>query len=326
MVKAASPVPMTMKVLVSDGLEADAVAKLRAKHEVDVSEPSPQSLLEIIGGYEAIIVRSRTKVTAEVIAKAAKLRVIARAGVGVDNIDIAAATKRRVPVVNAPAASTISVAELTMAHMLALARHVPRAHMSLKAGKWEKKLFEGTELYGKTLGLVGSGRIGAEVAKRAKAFGMRVVSYDPYLPPKVAEERGIQILPALDAVLREADFVSIHAALTNETRHMIGAAQLAAMKRSAYLVNCARGEIVDEAALAAALKEGQIAGAALDVFEKEPPTGSAVLAAENASFTPHLGASTKEAQERVGGTVAEDVLRVLAGQKPEFCVNPDALK
>ncbi len=314
-----------MKVLVSDGLEAEAVAKLKAKHQVDVSEPSPQQLLEIIGGYEAIIVRSRTKVTADVIGKAAKLKVIARAGVGVDNIDVAAATKRRIPVVNAPAASTISVAELALGHMLSLARYIPQGTASLKSGKWEKKSFEGTELFGKTLGLVGSGRIGAEVVKRAKAFGMRAIAYDPYLPPKAAEERGIQLLPTLEAVLLEADFVSIHAALTNETRHMIGAPQFAAMKKSAYLVNCARGEIVDEAALGAALKSGTIAGAALDVFEKEPPTGSPVLAADHTSFTPHLGASTKEAQVRVGETVAEDVLRVLAGQKPEFAVNREAL-
>ena len=314
-----------MKILVSDGLEAEAVAKLKAKHQVDVSEPSPQQLLEIIGGYEAIIVRSRTKVTADVIGKAANLKVIARAGVGVDNIDVAAATKRKIPVVNAPAASTISVAELALGHMLSLARYIPQGTASLKAGKWEKKLFEGTELFGKTLGLVGSGRIGAEVVKRAKAFGMRAIAYDPYLPPKAAEERGIQLLPTLEAVLREGDFVSVHAALTDETRHMIGAPQFAAMKKSAYLVNCARGEIVDEAALAAALKAGTIAGAALDVFEKEPPVGSPVMEAGHVSFTPHLGASTKEAQVRVGETVAEDVLRVLAGQMPEFVVNREAL-
>ena len=314
-----------MKILVTDGLEAEAVAKLKAKHQVDAIEATPQQLPDIIGGYEAIIVRSRTKVTADVISRAAKLRVIARAGVGVDNIDVAAATKHRIPVVNAPAASTISVAELALAHMLALARHIPQAHASLKAGKWEKKQFEGTELYGKTLGLVGSGRIGAEVAKRAQAFGMRVISYDPYLPPKVAEERGIR-LTTLEAVLMDADFVSVHAALTDETRHMLGAKQLALMKKSAYVVNCARGEIVDEAALAAALKAGEIAGAALDVFENEPPTGSPVLAIDTTSFTPHLGASTKEAQIRVGETVASDVLRVLAGQRPEFVVNADVLK
>ncbi|MEK6851184.1 MAG: hydroxyacid dehydrogenase, partial [Candidatus Thermoplasmatota archaeon] len=307
--------PDLMKVLVADGLEAEAVAKLKAKHQVDVTEPSPQQLLDIIGGYEAIIVRSRTKVTADVIGKAAKLKVIARAGVGVDNIDVAAATKRKIPVVNAPAASTISVAELALAHMLALARHVPQADRSVKEGKWEKKKFEGVELYGKTLGLVGSGRIGAEVAKRAKSFGMRVIAYDPYLPPKAAEERGIE-LTNLEALLLESDFISIHAALTDETRHMIGAKQLALMKKSAHLVNCARGEIVDEVALAAALRAGEIAGAGLDVFEREPPAGSPVLAVESVSLTPHLGASTREAQVRVGETVAEDVLRVLAGQQP----------
>ena len=314
-----------MKVLVTDGLETEALARLRKKHEVDVLEPSPSQLLDIIGGYEAVIVRGRTKVTSDVVAKGGRLQVIARAGVGVDNIDVAAATKRRIPVVNTPAASTISVAELALAHMLSLARHLPQADRSVRAGKWEKKQFEGTELLGKTLGLVGSGRIGAEVVKRAKAFGMRAIAYDPYLPPNVAVERGIE-LTTLEAVLLDADFLSVHAALTDETRHMIGAKQLALLKKSAYVVNCARGEIIDEAALAAVIKNGEIAGAALDVFEKEPPTGSPILAVENASLTPHLGASTKEAQVRVGETVAEDVVRVLAGQRPEFCVNPDVFK
>jgi len=313
-----------VKILVTDGLESEALARLKERHEVDAIEASPQQLLDLIGKYEAVIVRGRTKVTADVIGNGTKLRVIARAGVGVDNIDVAAATKHRIPVVNAPAASTVSVAELALAHMLSLARHIPQADRSVKAGRWDKKAFEGTELYGKTLGLVGSGRIGAEVAARAKAFGMRVVAYDPYLPPKVADERGIG-LTTLEAVLLDSDFVSIHAALTDETRRMIGAKQLALMKKSAYVVNCARGEIVDETALAAAIKEGEIAGAAVDVFEKEPPAGSPLLTVEPTSLTPHLGASTKEAQVRVGETVVEDVLRVFAGQKPEFVVNPEAL-
>jgi len=312
-----------VKVLVTDGLEPEAVAKLRTAHEVDLIEAAPDRLLELIGGFDAIVVRSRTKVTAEVIERGGRLQVIARAGVGVDNIDVAAATRRGIPVVNAPAASTISVAELALAHMLALARRIPQAHHSLKEGRWEKKRFEGVELYGRTLGLVGSGRIGAEVARRAKAFGMRVIAYDPYLPPAVAEDRGIE-LTSLEAVLLESDFVSVHAALTDETRHMIGAKQLALMKKSAYLVNCARGEIVDETALAAALDAGEIAGAGLDVFEKEPPSGSPILAAENTSLTPHLGASTREAQVRVGETVAQDILRVLAGNRPEFAVNREA--
>jgi D-3-phosphoglycerate dehydrogenase len=316
--------PAPVKVLVTDGLEAEALARLKEHHEVDVIEASPSQLLELVGNYDAVIVRGRTKLTADVIAKGTRLRVIARAGVGVDNIDVVAATKRRIPVVNAPAASTISVAELTLAHMLSLARHIPQADRSMKAGRWDKKAFEGTELFGKTLGLVGSGRIGAEVASRARAFGMRVVAYDPYLPPKVAEERGIA-LTTLEAVLLDSDFVSIHAALTDETRHMIGAKQLALMKKSAYLVNCARGEIVDETALAAAIRNREIAGAALDVFENEPPSGRPILAEDATSLTPHLGASTKEAQARVGETVAEDVLRVLDERRPEFPVNREVL-
>jgi len=306
---------------VTDGLESEALARLKERHEVDAIEASPQQLLDLIGKYEAVIVRGRTKVTADVIAKGTKLRVIARAGVGVDNIDVAAATKRRIPVVNAPAASTISVAELTFGHMLSLARHIPQADRSVKAGRWDKKAFEGTELYGKTLGLVGSGRIGAEVASRAKAFGMRVIAYDPYLPPKAAEERGIA-LTTLEAVLLDSDFVSIHAALTDETRGMIGAKQLALLKKSAYVVNCARGEVVDEGALAEALRDGRIAGAALDVYAKEPPVSSPILAVENTSLTPHIAASTKEAQERVGTMIAGEVLRVLAGEKPSSAVNP----
>ncbi len=309
----------------TDGLEAEALARLRSHHDVDVTEASPGQLLDIIGGYHGIIVRSRSKVTADVIARGSNLKVIARAGVGVDNIDVAAATKRRIPVVNAPAASAISVAELALAHMLALARRLPQADRSVKAGRWEKKAFEGVELYGKTLGLVGSGRIGAEVAKRAKAFGMRVIAYDPYLPPSVAQERGIE-LTSLEAVLLGSDFVSVHAALTDETRHMIGAKQLALMKKSAYLLNCARGEIVDEDALAASIRAGEIAGAALDVYETEPPSGSPILAVEPTSLTPHVGASTKEAQVRVGETVVDDVLRILAGKRPEFCVNPEVFR
>lgn len=314
-----------MKVLVTDGLEEEALARLRTHHEVDVLEASPQDLLAIIGGYDALIVRSRTKVTADHIAAAASLKVIARAGVGVDNIDVAAATARKIPVVNAPAASTISVAELAVAHMLALARRIPQAHASVKAGRWERKAFLGSELYGKTLGLVGSGRIGAEVATRAHAFGMRVIAYDPYLTPAVAAERGVG-LTDLESLLLESDVVSIHAALTEETRGLIGEKQIALLKRSAFLVNCARGEIVDEAALAAALAEGRIAGAALDVFGKEPPVGSPILAVEPTSLTPHIAASTREAQVRVGESVVDDVLRILAGQRPDSVVNPDALR
>ncbi|TLZ61666.1 MAG: phosphoglycerate dehydrogenase [Methanobacteriota archaeon] len=312
-----------MRILVTDGLEAEAIAKLRAGHHVDLVEADPKQLLEIIPNYDALIVRSRTKVSADVIAKGAKLKVIGRAGIGVDNIDVRAATGRRVPVVNAPTGSTISVAELAIGHMLSLARQIPEADRSMKEGKWEKKRFEGRELQGKILGLVGSGRIGAEVAKRAHAFGMEVIAFDPYLPPTAAKERGIQLVDSLPALLMQADYVSVHAALTAETQGMIGAKELALMKRTAYLVNCARGEIVQEAALAEALTMGTIAGAALDVFEKEPPTGSPILSAPNTVLTPHLGASTHEAQARAGGIIAEQVLKVLRGEKPDFAVNPE---
>ena len=312
-----------MRILVSDGLEAEAIAKLRTVHHVDVVEADPKQLVEIIPNYDALIVRSRTKVSAEVLAKASKLKVVGRAGIGVDNIDVKAATAKRIPVVNAPTGSTISVAELALGHMLSLARQIPEADRTMKAGKWEKKRFEGRELHGKVLGLLGSGRIGAEVARRAQAFGMDVIAFDPYLPPAAAKERGIRLVDGLAALLMKADYLSIHAALTPETKGMIGAKELALMKRTAYVVNCARGEIVHEAALADALTSGTIAGAALDVFEKEPPTGSPILAAPNTVFTPHLGASTHEAQARAGGIIADQVLKVLRGEKPDFTVNPD---
>ncbi len=309
-----------MKILITDGLEADAIATLRKAHEVTVAELEPKQLLEAIPAYDALIVRSRTKVTKEVFARAGALKVVGRAGVGVDNIDIAEATARKVAVVNAPTASTMSVAELALGHMISLYRHLAVGDRSVKEGRWEKKKYEGHELYGKILGLVGSGRIGAEVARRAAAFGMRVIAHDPYLNPEAAKAMDVELVD-LNRLLQESDVVSIHAALTPETRGMIGAKQLSLMKRTVILVNCARGEIVQEAALADALKAGTIAGAALDVFEKEPPTGSAILGAPNVVFTPHLGASTHEAQARAGAIIAEQVLKALAGQRPEFLVN-----
>ena len=311
-----------MRILVTDGLEADAVASLRIVHEVVVSELDPKGLLDAIPAYHALIVRSRTKVTKAVLARGSALRVVGRSGVGVDNIDVAEATARKIAVVNAPAASTVSVAELALGHMISLYRHLALADRSVKEGKWEKKQFEGRELYGKVLGLVGSGRIGAVVAKRAQAFGMRVVAYDPYLPPGVAEKIGVAIVDK-EVLLREADVVSIHAALTSETRGLLGPRELSMMKRTAVVVNCARGEIIQEAALAEALSQGRISGAALDVFENEPPTGSPILKAPNVIFTPHLGASTREAQTRAGAVIADQVLKVLAGVRPEYLVNPE---
>src|SRR3989454_2401482 len=215
----------------------------------------------------------------------------------------------------------ITDADLAVGHVISLCRHLPEADRSVKEGRWEKKKLEGRELFEKTLGLVGSGRIGAEVAKRARAFGMRVIAYDPYLPASVAETLGIRLVEK-EAVFREADVVSVHAALTPETKGMVAAAEFARMKRGAILVNCARAEIVQEAALADALRSGKLSGAAVDVFDTEPPAGSPLLTAPNVVFTPHLGASTREAQSRAGSIIAEQVLTVLAGRRPEFLVNP----
>lgn len=313
-----------MRILITDGLETEAIAVLRKQHDVTVAELDPKELLEQIPGYHALIVRSRTKVTKEVLTRATSLKVVGRAGVGVDNIDVTEATARDVAVVNAPTASTVSVAELAIGHMISLFRHLAVADRSVKEGKWEKKKFEGHELFGKVLGLIGSGRIGAEVARRSAAFGMRAIAYDPYLTPEVAREVGIELLD-LTAVLQDADVISIHAVLTPETRGMIGAKELSLMKRTAVLVNCARGGIVQETALAEALRAGTIAGAALDVFEKEPPGGSPILAAPNVVFTPHLGASTHEAQARAGAIIADQVEKALSGRTPEFLVNREVI-
>ncbi len=310
-----------MKILITDGLEAEAIASLKRAHHVDVAELDAKALLEQLPAYDALIVRGRTKVTKEVLGRTTHLKVVGRAGVGVDNIDVAEATNRKIVVVNAPTASTVSVAELAIGHMVSWSRFLPQADRSIKEGKWEKKSFEGHEIFGKTLGLIGSGRIGAEVAKRAQAFGMSVIAFDPYLPPDVARKINVALTDK-ERVLREADFLSIHAALTPETKGMIGAKELAMMKRTAVLVNCARGEIVQEAALADALKNGTIAGAALDVFEKEPPAGSPLLSAPHAVFTPHLGASTHEAQTRAGAIIADQVIKALGGKRPDFLVNP----
>jgi D-3-phosphoglycerate dehydrogenase len=311
-----------MKVLITDGLEKEALAKLQSSHQVDTIEMSPDDLLKNIEKYDALIVRGKTKVTAQVIEKGKNLKVVGRAGVGVDNVDIAAATKRKIAVVNAPTGSTVSVAELAIGHMLSLARKLPTADKSIKSGKWEKKAFMGTELSGKTLGLLGSGRIGTEVAKRAQAFGMKTIAFDPYLPPAIAKQNKIELVNK-GSLFADSDFLSIHTALTPETKGMVGPQEFASMKKTAFLINCARGEVVQEKALAEALKAGKIAGAALDVFENEPPTGSPLLGLENVFMTPHIGASTHEAQSRAGMTIVEQVDMVLRGSKPEFIVNKE---
>jgi D-3-phosphoglycerate dehydrogenase len=310
-----------MKILIVDGLDRTAIQILKKAHQVEVRELDPKGLLAAIPDVQALIVRSRTKVTKEVLARGTQLKVVGRAGVGVDNIDVDEATARKIVVVNAPTASTVSVAELAIGHMISLLRHLPEADQTVKAGKWEKGKLEGRELFGKTLGLLGSGRIGAEVAKRGQAFGMRVIAHDPYLPATAAKQANIRLVEKGE-LFRDADVLSIHAALTPETRGLVGASELAKMRQTAILVNCARGEIVDEAALAEALRAGTISGAAIDVFEKEPPVGSPLLTAPHVVFTPHLGASTAEGQARAGAIVADQVLRVLSGKHPDFVVNP----
>jgi D-3-phosphoglycerate dehydrogenase len=312
-----------MKLLVTDELSKEGIEMLTKDSgvQVDVRPKIPhEELLKIIGEYEGLIVRSGTKVTAEVIEAGKKLKVVGRAGVGVDNVDVEAATRRGVLVMNTPAANIISAAEHTMAMMLTLARNIPRADASVKAGKWERSKFTGVELMGKTLGIVGIGRVGGEVAKRAKSFQMKLVGYDPYISQELAVKLGVRILP-LDKVLEEADFITIHTPLTPTTHHLIGKAQLEKLKPSTLIVNCARGGIIDEDALYEALKAGTIAGAALDVFEDEPPKGSKLLTLDNLVATPHLGASTKEAQEKVSIEMAEHVKMFLVDNKITNAVN-----
>ncbi|MFH0815534.1 MAG: hydroxyacid dehydrogenase [Methanobacteriota archaeon] len=314
-----------MRILVSDSIAKEGVELLKTAGEVNATELTPEELLAQIGEYDALVVRSRTKVTKEVIEKAANLKVIGRAGIGVDNIDVKTATAKGIVVVNAPRSSTTSVAELAIGHMLSIARSLPRADRGIREGKWEKKQLKGAELFGKTLGFIGSGRIGAEVAVRARAFGMKTLAYDPYLSPDAAKNAGVELCN-LDRILKESDFVTIHAMLTDETRGMVGVAEFAKMKPTAYIVNCARGGIIDETALYNALKDKKIAGAALDVFAKEPLVDSPLVKLDNIVFTPHIGASTKEGQERAGMQVAEQVIKAITKTKPDSMVNPEAWK
>jgi len=311
---------MPVKILVSDGLSADGLALLGQSGEV-VSNPkiTPAELLAALPEYDALVVRSRTKVTAAVLDAGTRLKVVGRAGVGVDNIDVAAAVARGVVVVNSPMAASVSVAEHTLGLMLSLARQIAAADASLKAGKWEKSAFMGAELSGKTLGLLGLGRIGALVANRAVAFGMSVLAYDPYLNESQIRERNAE--PAsFDAVLQGADYLSLHLPLTKETRGLIGPKQFERMKAGARVVCAARGGVIDEAALRAALDSGHLAGAALDVFEQEPPAPGSLAAHPKVVATPHVGAQTAEAQARAGIAIAEEVTAVLAGKTPRWNV------
>lgn len=317
-----------MRILVSDQLSEQGVDILRRApgFEVDVKTGlSPDELKAIIPEYDGLVVRSATKVTAEVLAAATKLKAVGRAGSGVDNIDVPEATRRGVVVMNTPGGNTITVAELTVSMMLALARHLPTATQSTKGGKWEKKRFEGRELNGKTLGLVGAGNIGGTVASRCIAFGMKVLAYDPFLTADAAGRLGVE-LATLDEITENSDVISLHIPLTSETKNLFDAKRLARMKQGAYLINCARGGLVDEAALAEALRSGHLGGAAFDVFEKEPPAAdNPLFSCDNFICTPHIGASTEEAQSNVALAIADQLVDYLNTGNIRNAVNVPAV-
>jgi D-3-phosphoglycerate dehydrogenase len=307
-------------VLVADSISADGLTPLleaenirvyRKEHEEDIFDPEK---------IDALLVRSATTVDADLLATLPNLKVVARAGVGVDNIDIQEATKRGVVVINAPDGNTISTAEHTFAMISSLVRHIPQANMNVKGAQWSRKKFIGTELFGKTLGIVGFGRIGSEIAKRAKAFQMKVVVYDPFLTESRAEKLSVTSLP-LDEVMQVSDIITVHTPLTKETKGLFNKENIPSLKEGVYLVNCARGGIIDEEALLYYLNTGHVAGAALDVFEVEPPTNNDLVQHEKVIVTPHLGASTKEAQYNVAYQVSKDVLAFLNGQSVHTSIN-----
>lgn len=301
-----------MKVLVCDKTEAEAIERMRAEGlQVDVRDDiSPEELPKVLPAYDGMIVRSRTKVRQALIDACPHLKVIVRGGVGLDTIDADYARSKGITVMNTPKASSASVAELTIAYMFALARSIFQATASLKAEKWEKKSFEGDELGGKTLGLVGVGNIGGEVARRAAALGMTVIVYDPFIKSAV----GVQMVK-LDELLARSDYISLHLPLTDESRNMIGKAQFARMKNGVRLINCARGGIIDEDALYEGLKSGKVAGAALDVYAQEPPSDFKLLKLDNVIGSPHIGAATHEAQGRVGAEVADKLIEFAKSKK-----------
>lgn len=303
----------THKVLITDGLEdTGQVILSSAAIADDRNGITPDELLELVTGYDALIVRSRTKVTAEIFRVAKRLKVVGRAGVGVDNIDLSAAKSKGVIVVNAPSSTSLAVAELAFGLMLALAREIPRADAGMKTGEWMKHELKGTELAGKTLGILGMGRIGSLVARRATAFGMDVISHDPIIPAKKIVAQGVEPV-GLNDLYSRADYISLHLPLTKETRFMINAQSFKRMKPGVRLVCAARGGIIDEAALFEALAAGRVSGAALDVYEKEPPGSTKLIQHPNVITTPHIGAQTMEAQSRAAEDIADEVLAALSG-------------
>jgi D-3-phosphoglycerate dehydrogenase / 2-oxoglutarate reductase len=313
------------RILVTEELAEGGLAHMRdAGHTVDVQlQLTPATLLEAVAGAHALVIRSQTDVTEEVLAAGVDLVVVGRAGIGLDNVDVDAATRRGVMVVNAPHSNVVSAAEHAMALLLAQARNIPQAHADLKGGQWKRSRWTGVELHGKVLGVVGLGRVGALVAQRASAFGMRLVAYDPYVSAERARQMGVELLD-LEELVRMADFLSIHLPRTPETMGLIGEKLLRRAKPGLRIVNTARGGIVDEDALFRLTEEGLLGGAALDVFAKEPCTSSRLFALDSVVVTPHLGASTTEAQDKAGDTIAEQVILALAGEFVPYAVNVDA--
>jgi D-3-phosphoglycerate dehydrogenase len=310
-----------MRVLVADPLAEEGLEVLRKQVEVDVrTKMKPDELVSVIGDYEAIVVRSETRVTREAIEAGKKLQVIARAGVGIDNVDLEAATQRGIVVVNAPTANTMAAAEHTVAMMLALARHIPQAHANLCGGAWMRQNFVGVELRNKTLGIVGLGNVGSEVARRVQGFRMKVIAYDPFVSLEYARNLRVELV-SFEKVLTDADFITLHLPLTDQSRNLIGTRELSMVKPAVRIINCARGGLVDEQALSQAIDEGRVAGAALDVFAQEPPKDSPLVKNPRVIVTPHLGASTAEAQTSVATDAAEQVLAVLNGQPARYAVN-----
>ncbi len=312
------------KVLVTERLSEAGLERLRRDLAVDVRlGTSAEELKEIVGKYDALVVRSATRVDAEVLERAENLKVVGRAGIGLDNVDVDAATRAGILVVNAPQSNVLSAAEHTMALLLAQARNIPQAHAALVGGSWERERWQGVELHGKTLGIIGLGRVGTLVAQRASAFGMRLVAFDPYIAANRAMQMGVELADSVLEVCRRADFLTVHLPKTPETIGIISDKELAASRRGLRVVNTARGGIVDEAALVRALEQGVVAGAAVDVFDGEPVTEHPLFGLPNVVVTPHLGASTAEAQDKAGVAIAEQVVLALRGEFVPYAVNVD---
>ena len=306
---------MTYKILIADKLGKDGMDRLSQMSDMNYdlrTGMSKEELLQAVGDYDAVIVRSDTYIDADVLAAGTRLKVVGRAGIGIDNIDVPAATARGVMVMNTPHSNSVATAEQTFTLFLAASRRTVQAHNSLAAGQWERSRFVGTELFDKTLGIIGFGYIGRLVARRAQAFSMKVVAYDPYVSVTVAADLGVELLP-LDEVLAAADIITLHAIVTPETKGMINAETIATMKDGVIIVNVARGKLIDEQALADALKSGKVAAAGIDVYQEEPPTNSPLIGLPNVIHTPHLGASTQEAQKNVGIEMVEQIADALRG-------------